>query len=140
MLHCAASEWSEPEPVPVSSRCDPCPECATCEDGRTTLKPGWRFANEDFRTAFRCPYAEISDTSATCPSMALPVNVQPPCRGNHAGELCAVCQPRFTRHASSDNQCERCSDASYSEAVFGIPTAWLVVVTFAVVLVLGALL
>eukprot|EP01049_Picozoa_sp_SAG25_P001485 SAG25_NODE_66_length_17563_cov_34.737918_17_plen_731_part_00 len=140
VLHCAASEWSEPEPAPVSPRCDSCPECATCEDGRTTLKPGWRFANEDFRTAFRCPYAEINDTNATCPSMALPVVVQPPCRGNHTGELCAVCQPRFTRHASSDNRCERCSDASYSEAVFGIPTGWLVVATLAVVLALGALL
>eukprot|EP01047_Picozoa_sp_COSAG01_P060529 COSAG01_NODE_7429_length_3213_cov_2.855812_2_plen_589_part_00 len=140
VLHCAASEWSEPEPAPVSPRCDPCPECATCEDGRTELKSGWRFANGDFHTAFRCPYAEINDTNATCPSMALPVVVQPPCRGNHTGELCAVCQPRFTRHASSDNRCERCSDDSYSEAVFGISTAWLVVVTLAVVLALGALL
>eukprot|EP01047_Picozoa_sp_COSAG01_P084516 COSAG01_NODE_18173_length_1095_cov_3.131526_2_plen_200_part_01 len=72
--------------------------------------------------------------------MALPVSVQPPCRGNHAGELCAVCQPQFTRHASSDNRCERCSDASYSEAIFGLPTAWLVVVLVAVVLAVGALL
>jgi uncharacterized membrane protein len=140
VLHCAASEWSKPDPAPVSPRCDPCPECATCEDGRTTLKPGWRFVDGDFLTAFRCPYAEINDTNATCPSMALPAVVQPPCLGNHTGELCAVCQPRFTRHASSDNRCERCSDASYSEAIFGIPTAWLVVVTLAAVLILGTLL
>jgi hypothetical protein len=140
VLHCAASEWSEPDLSPVSPRCDPCPECATCEDGRTELKSGWRFANGDFHTAFRCPYAEINDTSKTCPSIALPVVVQPPCRGNHTGELCVVCQPRFTRHASSDNRCERCSDDSYSEAVFGIPTGWLVAATLAVVLAVGALL
>jgi hypothetical protein len=95
VLHCAASEWSEPDPAPVSPRCDPCPECATCEDGRTELKSGWRFADGDFHTAFRCPYAEIKDANATCPSMALPVIVQPSCLGNHTDELCANCLPEM---------------------------------------------
>jgi hypothetical protein len=143
VLLCAASEWSEPGPSAVSPRCEPCPECANCEDGQVKLKSGWRFAYDDFRTAFRCPYAELNDNSATCPSIVLPVvqsNQQPPCRGNHMGALCAVCQPQFTRHTSSNNRCERCSHDSYSKAMFGISTVWFVIVTLAAVLAVGCLL
>jgi len=66
--------------------------------------------------------------------MPLPVTTQPLCGGNHAGELCAVCKPRFTRHANSDNRCEPCHDDSYAQAVFGM-SGWLLMVVAVVVMV-----
>ena len=149
-LRCSASEWNETDTASTASmgdQCLPCPECAQCEDGEVSLRQGWRLADHAFQgavlTAFRCPYAEVTtnDADVSCPPIVLPVNMtQPPCRDNHTGELCAVCEPHFTRHASSDNRCELCSTQSYSEAMFGISRWWLATAAVLVVLLLGAVL
>ena len=138
-VRCAAFEWVPPDPMAVArNHCASCPPCARCEAGTVTLREGWRLADRatggPVFTAFRCPYADANRTTdatapaAACPSMALPLrSQQPPCRGNHTGERCAVCAAGFTRHASSDNHCEPCAEDSYAAAVFGVSRGWLAI-------------
>jgi hypothetical protein len=145
VLRCAPFAWDAPDPTAVAGDgCLACPECAQCEGGRVQLARGWRFADDAtdgaVLTAFRCPYVEVNSSGATCPAMMLPVAAQPACRDNHIGELCAICQPHFSRHTSSDNRCESCSADSYAEAVFGISRVWFAVAAVLVALSLGAAL
>ena len=140
-LRCSPFEWSQPvSTTAVNDQCLPCPNCARCEAGTVVLREGWRLAEHATKdsvvTAFRCPYADITTNSAnaSCPSMVLPVTTQPLCRGNHTGELCAVCEPKFTRHANSDNRCEPCIEDSYAQAVFGV-SGWLLMIFAVLVMV-----
>ena len=115
-----------------------------------TLLEGWRLADRatggPVFTAFRCPYADANRTTdatapTACPSVPLPLrSQQPPCRGNHTGELCAVCEAGFTRHASSDNHCEPCAEDSYAAAVFGVSRNWLAILAALVMASVGAAL
>jgi hypothetical protein len=120
--------------------CIPCPaECATCVDGEVTLSQGWRLIADSphqleqmiARTTtsggvalpqvvLRCPSAAYG--SPACPALLLRPGVTKgrTCLGNHAGVLCAVCKPDFSRR-SSDNSCEPCSaGTSAIRADFGL--------------------